>query len=67
MARIVLAAGVNADGTPLNVYCGEDYDFAKNALQSMINGLIIMGWVFRNPRETLTLRSTAESRVAAKQ
>ena len=67
MARIVLAAGVNADGTPLNIYCGEDYDFARSAVHAtIVSGNIITGWVFRNPEETLTLRATAESRAAAK-
>jgi len=61
------AAGAIADGTPISDYRGEDYDFAKKAVHSMIEGgNIVIGWVFRNPEETLTLRSRAEMRAAAK-
>ena len=57
MARVVIGIGVNPDGTALGVYAGEDYDFGRNAIHSMIvNGTISMGWLFRNPQETESLR-----------
>jgi hypothetical protein len=56
-ARVVIGIGANPDGTALGVYAAEDYDFARNAIHSMIvNSTAIMGWLFKNPQETESLR-----------